>query len=100
MTKVKYILVVHVPDCFTHWYWSKMSAILQMTIWNAFSWKEKFLFWLNILLKFNSRVPVDNMSAVGYVMALHRTADLIMIYNSLLVIMANPNHALVLAIEH
>ena len=30
----------------THWGQNQMSVILQMTIWNAYSWMKKFDFWL------------------------------------------------------
>ena len=48
----------------THWGWDKMDAISQKTLSNAFSWMTLLDFWLKFSLKFVTKGPINNISAL------------------------------------
>ena len=59
----------------THWGWDKMAAISQTTFSSAFSWMKTFDFPLNFLLKFVPTRLINNIPALGQIMAWRRSGD-------------------------
>ena len=62
---------------FLNKHWKKMATMLQITFWNAFSWKKMFggvTIWRKILVKFVPRGPIDNKSALVHLMLYRRKA--------------------------
>ena len=52
-----------------------MAAIFHTTFWNGFSWMKMYEFREKISLKFVPRGPINNMPALGQIMAWRRPGD-------------------------
>ena len=59
----------------THWGQDKMAAIFHMTFWNGFFFNENVSIFIKIPIKFVSKVPINNITALIQVVACHWPGD-------------------------